>query len=113
MLSHLFFFQAEGGIRNTSVTGVQTCALPTSPMPLYARSDIRTYKGIGVSPGIAIGRAVLIEKREARSEERRVGKEWRARWAGQYAEKEKQVEPRDGADAGAIVQAPLRSCHEA
>ena len=27
------------------------------------RSDIRTYKGIGVSPGIAIGRAVIIEKR--------------------------------------------------
>src|ERR1017187_5342267 len=23
-----FFFQAEGGIRDTSVTGVQTCALP-------------------------------------------------------------------------------------
>jgi phosphotransferase system enzyme I (PtsI) len=31
----------------------------------HARTDIRTYKGIGVSPGIAIGRAVLIEKREA------------------------------------------------
>src|SRR5437016_1388359 len=30
-----------------------------------ARSDIRTYKGIGVSPGIAIGRAVIIERREA------------------------------------------------
>ena len=29
------------------------------------RSDIRTYKGIGVSPGIAIGRAVLVEKRVA------------------------------------------------
>ena len=27
------------------------------------RSDIRTYKGIGVSPGIAIGRALIIEKR--------------------------------------------------
>src|SRR5687767_11036339 len=27
------------------------------------RSDIRTYKGIGVSPGIAIGRAVIVEKR--------------------------------------------------
>ncbi len=27
------------------------------------RSDIRTYKGVGVSPGIAIGRAVIIEKR--------------------------------------------------
>ena len=29
------------------------------------RSDIRTYKGIGVSPGIAIGRAVMVEKRVA------------------------------------------------
>jgi phosphoenolpyruvate-protein phosphotransferase (PTS system enzyme I) len=28
-----------------------------------ARSDIRSYKGIGVSPGIAIGRAVIVEKR--------------------------------------------------
>src|SRR5437764_1060346 len=26
-----FFFQAEDGIRGTSVTGVQTCALPISP----------------------------------------------------------------------------------
>jgi phosphoenolpyruvate-protein phosphotransferase (PTS system enzyme I) len=30
-----------------------------------ARSDVRTYKGIGVSPGIAIGRAVIVEKRIA------------------------------------------------
>src|ERR1051325_3444059 len=30
-----------------------------------ARRDVRTYKGIGVSPGIAIGRAVIIEKRVA------------------------------------------------
>src|SRR5947209_5599354 len=30
-----------------------------------ARNDVRTYKGIGVSPGIAIGRAVIIEKRVA------------------------------------------------
>jgi len=29
------------------------------------RSDIRTYKGVGVSPGIAIGRAVIVEKRIA------------------------------------------------
>jgi phosphotransferase system enzyme I (PtsI) len=29
------------------------------------RRDIRTYKGYGVSPGIAIGRAVIIERREA------------------------------------------------
>jgi len=30
-----------------------------------ARNDVRTYKGIGVSPGIAVGRAVIIERREA------------------------------------------------
>ncbi|MGZ7040100.1 MAG: phosphoenolpyruvate-utilizing N-terminal domain-containing protein, partial [Thermoanaerobaculia bacterium] len=30
-----------------------------------ARTDIRTYKGIGVSPGIAIGRALIVEKRIA------------------------------------------------
>ena len=30
-----------------------------------ARRDIRSYKGIGVSPGIAIGRALIIERREA------------------------------------------------
>src|SRR5437016_4357646 len=29
--AHLFFFQAEDGIRDWSVTGVQTCALPISP----------------------------------------------------------------------------------
>ena len=27
-----FFFQAEDGIRDWSVTGVQTCALPISPL---------------------------------------------------------------------------------
>src|SRR5205085_4486002 len=27
---HLFFFQAEDGIRDLTVTGVQTCALPIS-----------------------------------------------------------------------------------
>jgi phosphotransferase system enzyme I (PtsI) len=31
----------------------------------HARRDIRTYKGVGVSPGIAIGRTVIVEKREA------------------------------------------------
>src|SRR2546429_7532662 len=28
MLQHFFFFQAEDGIRDVAVTGVQTCALP-------------------------------------------------------------------------------------
>src|SRR5256884_240934 len=30
----LFFFQAEDGIRDVAVTGVQTCALPISPTPI-------------------------------------------------------------------------------
>src|SRR6476469_11090818 len=34
-----FFFQAEDGIRDTSVTGVQTCALPIS---VSAASSLKT-----------------------------------------------------------------------
>ena len=35
-----FFFQAEDGIRDTSVTGVQTCALPISALAdLSARRE--------------------------------------------------------------------------
>src|SRR2546430_5959888 len=30
-LLYVFFFQAEDGIRDLTVTGVQTCALPISP----------------------------------------------------------------------------------
>src|SRR6266403_332567 len=32
-----FFFQAEDGIRDLYVTGVQTCALPISSMPVVVR----------------------------------------------------------------------------
>src|SRR5205807_6316084 len=36
-----FFFQAEDGIRDYKVTGVQTCALPISDMPQGARRRYR------------------------------------------------------------------------
>src|SRR5436305_13155910 len=41
--SYIFFFQAEDGIRDADVTGVQTCALPILPLkppvaPQLARS---------------------------------------------------------------------------
>src|SRR5437763_11143926 len=37
-----FFFQAEDGIRDTSVTGVQTCALPISPSrPAFEEINLR------------------------------------------------------------------------
>src|SRR2546421_7055887 len=35
----LFFFQAEDGIRDLIVTGVQTCALPISSRRRHTRSD--------------------------------------------------------------------------
>src|SRR5256884_8835136 len=34
MIFFFFFFQAEDGIRDVAVTGVQTCALPISPATL-------------------------------------------------------------------------------
>src|SRR5260370_2330469 len=38
--SCFFFFQAEDGIRDSSVTGVQTCALPISAVCLYGTATI-------------------------------------------------------------------------
>src|SRR5438093_4371503 len=84
-----FFFQAEDGIRDWSVTGVQTCALPIS----------RTYPapGFTVLRNFSASRAVLLKRwairlaviaqetptlardPPGRSEERRVGKECRSR----------------------------------
>src|SRR2546430_10017745 len=37
----LFFFQAEDGIRDLTVTGVQTCALPISAAVLAAHDGLR------------------------------------------------------------------------
>src|SRR5438270_9403745 len=71
-----FFFQAEDGIRDLTVTGVQTCALPisarSSPSPRVTRS--RSSRRTRTSrPRCAKG--------SGRSEERRVGKECRSRGA--------------------------------
>src|SRR5207245_6711184 len=73
-----FFFQAEDGIRDATVTGVQTCALPilvrehqvlAAEMQIEARSE----------QFHAHGAALDVPPRPARSEERRVGKECRSR----------------------------------
>src|SRR5699024_12114560 len=46
----VFFFQAEDGIRDRNVTGVQTCALPISPQPSHggmtAMATIQKINGI-------------------------------------------------------------------
>src|SRR5205085_8044700 len=39
VLSLFFFFQAEDGIRDLTVTGVQTCALPICPYYLAVRVE--------------------------------------------------------------------------
>src|SRR5205809_2448259 len=44
-MSDLFFFQAEDGIRVVAVTGVQTCALPISPLE-RSRSDAPHPQGL-------------------------------------------------------------------
>src|SRR3712207_8731111 len=74
-----FFFQAEDGIRDIGVTGVQTCALPISPLP--ARTTKRTSstncKRVRDPRKVQLSGRSLLE----RSEERRVGKECRSRWS--------------------------------
>src|SRR5207247_5222221 len=94
-----FFFQAEDGIRDPLVTGVQTCALPilTGSLAATLPAAYRLWLGGSgawagvVSLGAAAAAGGLahawarrdggIRTRHAlalRSEERRVGKAWRA-----------------------------------
>src|SRR5205807_5676280 len=98
-------FQAEDGIRDYKVTGVQTCALPILSYNNYGDADA-AFELVGefAEPAVAIvkhanpcGVAIGANLRAAwdkalacdpvsayggvvRSEERRVGKECRCRW---------------------------------
>src|SRR5437773_4301042 len=99
LLIILFFFQAEDGIRDRDVTGVQTCALPIWRMRAAAarhRSPARSRRrireegpaertraaGRRIRRGTAAGsRGARAPSLAPRSEERRVGKEGRSREA--------------------------------
>src|SRR5438132_14058852 len=91
-----FFFQAEDGIRDHCVTGVQTCALPISSGAIAEsrggagevgrrRRDGRRSAFAASPPGPTRSPS------KARSEERRVGKECRSRWSTDH-EKKKKIE---------------------
>src|SRR5260370_30046014 len=79
----IFFFQAEDGIRDSSVTGVQTCALPISFDPVQIEGkplDKATY-GLHMIPNADEWTIIFSKNSTSRSEERRVGKECRSRWS--------------------------------
>src|SRR3712207_7230811 len=83
-----FFFQAEDGIRDIGVTGVQTCALPiyerTPPYrELSTSTSISQYRDICIIGGWRIRMSLRCDNSSPtrRSEERRVGKECRSRWS--------------------------------
>src|SRR5689334_24569770 len=97
-----FFFQAEDGIRDGTVTGVQTCALPIYKRRPRLGSPVRsggrrlnddsagdevvpaTLSLVDEDPDVA---DVEHEARDPRSEERRVGKECRSRWSPDHEKK--------------------------
>src|SRR5205085_3852600 len=99
-----FFFQAEDGIRDLTVTGVQTCALPISTEHFFVvraapiwpaskgwKTGYEDREGSAVkwksrrNPDGRIGDERVRTKFAwlPRSEERRVGKECRSRWAAE------------------------------
>src|SRR5256886_11340196 len=87
-----FFFQAEDGIRDLTVTGVQTCALPIWRRARHRAGQL-TPQGAAASPHprlfqVGCGASFrgyefwgLARAAGPRSEERRVGKECRSRWS--------------------------------
>src|SRR5688572_32958422 len=87
-----FFFQAEDGIRDLTVTGVQTCALPIleTVTPAANAKGIRLQVLQDPAGSCVVGdpdrlQQVFWNLLFNRSEERRVGKECRSRWgAYQY-----------------------------
>src|SRR5258708_18875721 len=96
MLLFFFFFQAEDGIRDDLVTGVQTCALPilillkgcdAQPLgpsamnkKLHA-SYLAMSQAFELAPNVTVLNSCIIMVKCLRSEERRVGKECRSRWS--------------------------------
>src|SRR5256885_10938663 len=94
-----FFFQAEDGIRDYKVTGVQTCALPIShaalppkrfcQFALVERPVVRRgeeFENLFANLTSVFSHAsetisVCVINDVTRSEERRVGKECRSRWS--------------------------------
>src|SRR2546427_4918588 len=78
-----FFFQAEDGIRDLTVTGVQTCALPIciGEGPSLDKALTIDQDGHAVADSQHVYSSALRVELDARSEERRVGKECRSRWS--------------------------------
>src|SRR2546422_8356092 len=83
-----FFFQAEDGIRDVAVTGVQTCALPIFHLEFRVVNrqpgldSIEEFKVEDNSSSARYQRpTTIIASTKSRSEERRVGKECRSRWS--------------------------------
>src|SRR5688500_20139533 len=103
MMLYFFFFQAEDGIRDYKVTGVQTCALPIlierrgfAPARICAFTFTnKAAEEIG-SRLVELGAAASAAKRGTihRSEERRVGKECRSGWSPDHKRKKRERKDR-------------------
>src|SRR5690606_40623145 len=94
-----FFFQAEDGIRDFHVTGVQTCALPICVVVCFLppddaeahrrlveraveaeRATVAFWRSVPVDPSVLSARALAsLPIIQQRSEERRVGQEGKSR----------------------------------
>src|SRR5690606_41094515 len=105
-----FFFQAEDGIRDFHVTGVQTCALPISdaevpaardgdpadtPTAADPETDAAPRPAGPAAPGYDDAEREAVLKR---SVERRVGKESRSGWTP--ARRERKSEEQGETDVG-------------
>src|SRR5256885_7378636 len=86
LLVVFFFFQAEDGIRDYKVTGVQTCALPISGpavFPAVAAGFVAVAVAAGVDEvGDSLGLAVILLRERVAREPRGPGRAQRDRKSG-------------------------------
>src|SRR5438093_13024555 len=102
-----FFFQAEDGIRDWSVTGVQTCALPILDHTVIQFFRLRKNwmtvwsMALCVLHGAGFRLTLRADKTAVamrRSEERRVGKECRSRWSPYHKKEKNRMTERQNVD---------------
>src|SRR5699024_2354629 len=110
-VSVFFFIQAEDGIRDRNVTGVQTCALPIS---IYKRritkqvTRSRCNRSIAIASVIYCSRSTINSNKKLPGEETLTDEDFSFSKQKEYLDKLVREMMKDGKDINEILNMPFR-----